>query len=248
MVYIDIVIIIDLLLNFIILITTGYLLNRRTHFKKIFLSSVIGTIDLIFIVLDISNYLLIIINILLSIIMVIISFNYKDILYMIKNIIYMYLSSIFYGGFIYLIHSYFFPKSNNYLIYLIILLVTIPIISYLYVKSIKNIKINHSKYYQVDIYLKDEIISVTGFLDTGNKLFDPYKHRPIILLNKKLLKKYYQIIYVPYNTINNHSLLECIIPDKIYIHELGYRTKLVIGLINESNIEGVECILNEKLL
>ena len=250
MIYIDFVIIIDLLLNYTVLLTTGFILNRRTKFKKLFLSSVIGTINILFVVLKLSNYILFFINIIFSIIMSIISYRYKDILYTIKNIIYMYLSSIFYGGFIYIIHSNYFYKLNNYIAYIIILSLTIPIITFMYIKSIKNIKENHSKYYQVDIYLKNnEIIKTTGFLDTGNKLIDPYNHKPIILLNKKLIKENDQKkLYVPYNTVNNHSLLECIIPDKIFIYKLGYRKNFLVGLIDSSNIEGIDCILNEKLL
>ncbi len=249
LIYIDYIVIIDLLLNFNILLTIGYILNRKTNFRLLFLSSSIGTINLIFSFMKLSSLILVLINIIVSFIMSIISFKYKDILYTIKNIIYMYLSSIFYGGFIYLINLYFF-RNSNYIFYIIFLVITIPFISYLYIKSIKNIKINHDKYYQVKIYLlDDEIIDTTAFLDTGNKLIDPYSHKPIILLNKRLIKEQNQKkLYVPYNTVNNHSLLECIIPDKIFINKIGYKKRFLIGLIDTIHIEGIDCILNEKLL
>ncbi len=245
MIYIEIIIIIDLLLNYIVLLTTGYVLNRRTDLKKILLSSIIGILNIFFL-----DNVLLFMNVLIAIIMSIISFKYKDILYTLKNIIYMYLSSIFYGGFIYVLNVNFLENNNAYISYLLALLITIPIISILYIKSIKNIKMTHSKYYQVDIYLTNkEKISVDAFLDTGNKLIDPYNQKPIILLNKKLIKENDQKkLYVPYNTVNNHSLLECIIPDKIYIKKIGYKKRFLIGLIDEINLEGIDCILNEKLL
>ena len=124
------------------------------------------------------------------------------------------------------------------------------IITFIYIKSIKNITVNHSKYYKLNIYLhNEEKIIVSAFLDTGNKLIDPYSRKPIILLKKALIKeKDQRKLLVPYNTVNNHSLLECIIPDKINIEGVGDKKKLLIGLIEETNIEGIDCILNEKLL
>ena len=76
-------------------------------------------------------------------------------------------------------------------------------------------------------YFNDlEKITVTAFLDTGNKLIDPYNQRPIILINKSLINiNDKKILLVPYNTVNNSDLLKCVIPKKIYIHNIGYRKR-----------------------
>ena len=143
-----------------------------------------------------------------------------------------------------------FPNLNSYLLNIIILIILAPILSYIYIKSIINFKNNYSNYYKVDIYIDDiEIITVTAFLDTGNKLIDPYKHRPIIIINKSLIDtSNKKILLVPYNTINTNDLLKCIIPKKIFIYNVGYKTNFLIGLMDEINIDGVDCILNTKLL
>ena len=142
------------------------------------------------------------------------------------------------------------PQIDNYLLNVIILIMLSPIITLLYLKSITKFKTNYSNYYKVDIYLKETPkLTITAFLDTGNKLIDPYKHRPIILINKSLINEEGQkILLVPYNTVNNSDLLKCIKPEKIYIHNIGERTNFLIGLMDEVNIEGVDCILNPKLL
>lgn len=250
MVYVDLLVIQDLIYNYTILIGVGILLNRVTHFKKIFLSSVIGTIPLILLFININNILNFIISFIFSIIMSIISFSFKDIIYTIKNILYMYAISIFIAGAINLININLIPNVDNYILNIIILITLSPIITFIYLKSITQIKTNYSNYYQVDIYLKEtEKITVTAFLDTGNKLIDPYKHRPIILINKLLIDATKQkILLVPYQTVNNNDLLQCIIPKKIYIHNVGIRTNFLIGLIDEINIDGIDCILNQKLL
>ena len=56
------------------------------------------------------------------------------------------------------------------------------------------------------------------------------------------------MLYVPYNTINGSGLLKCIKPEKIYIYKVGWRYKLLIGLIKDIGIEGADCILNKELL
>jgi len=94
MVYVDLLVIQDLIYNYVILLGISLLLTRITNLKKIFLSSVIGTIPLIFLCLDINNNLNFLISLIFSIIMSLITFSYKDIIYTIKNVIYMYLISI----------------------------------------------------------------------------------------------------------------------------------------------------------
>jgi stage II sporulation protein GA (sporulation sigma-E factor processing peptidase) len=108
----------------------------------------------------------------------------------------------------------------------IILLLFSPIILYLYLKQGLYLKNNYSNYYLVDIYFKDEKINLSAFLDTGNNLIDPYKHRPIILVAKKELKLNYteeDLILVPYDSLNHHGLLKCLKPDKIDILGVGIR-------------------------
>ena len=250
MVYVDLLVIQDLIYNYVILLGVSLLLTRITKLKKIFLSSVIGTIPLIFLCLNINNNLNFLISLIFSIIMSLITFSYKDIIYTIKNVIYMYLISIFIAGGINLINVNFLPNIDSYLLNVIVLILIAPILTIIYIKGITNFKNNYSNYYKVDIYISDnEKISVTAFLDTGNKLIDPYKHRPIIILNKSLVdttnKK---ILLVPYTTVNTNDLLKCIIPKKIFIHNIGYKTNFLIGLTEEINIDGVECILNTKLI
>lgn len=250
MIYIELLVIEDLLINYVILYATGIALNRITRFNKIFFAATIGTISLIFLFCNLHNYIINIISFLFSIAMSLIAFSYKDIIYTIKNIIYMYLISIFLAGSIYLINTNYLPQINNYLLNVISLLIISPIITYIYIKSISKIKINNSNYYQIDIYLKDKPkITVTAFLDTGNKLIDPYTKKPIILISKhKITCKINNPILVPYNTIDNHGLLKCYRIEKIYIHKVGYRKKVLIAPINEIGIEGADCILNGQLL
>ena len=98
--------------------------------------------------------------------------------------------------------------------------------------------------YNVSIKFKTKEINVEGFLDTGNKLIDPYFHRPIILLRKGLISlKSKKIIYVPFSSLNNNGLLKCIGCEYILVDDKKYDNVLV-GISENLNMD---CILNERL-
>lgn len=250
MIYVDLLVIEDLIMNYCVLIGTGLILNRITHLKKVFLSAVIGCIPLTILFLNLAKIYTSFISLIFSVIMSLITFGYKDIKYTIRNIIYIYFISIFLAGSLNFININFLPHIKSYLLNVIILIITSPIITYIYIKSLKEIKTNYSNYYQIDIYLKGKNkITVNSYLDTGIILNDPYTKKPIIILKNSFVDiSNERILYVPYNTINGSGLLKCIKPEKIYIHKVGWRYKLLIGLIEDIGIEGADCILNKELL
>lgn len=180
------------------------------------------------------------------ILMVIIAFKYKNIRYFLTNILYTYILSILLGGLIYLFNSK--VTLNIYLNYLVIIILSIEVMT-LYIKENKKIKNTYNNYYKVDIYFKDkEKISLIGFLDTGNNLYDPYKKRPIILVDKKYQKED-KFILVPYHTINGEGLLKCIKPEKVYIEKIGYKANLLVAFSSSpSTINGVEVLLHKDLM
>lgn len=180
------------------------------------------------------------------ILMITIAFKYKNIRYFLTNILYTYILSILLGGLIYLFNSK--VTLNIYLNYLVIIVLSIEVMT-LYIKENKKIKNTYNNYYKVDIYFKDkEKISLIGFLDTGNNLYDPYKKRPIILVDKKYQKED-KFILVPYHTINGEGLLKCIKPEKVYIEKIGYKNNLLVAFSSSpSTINGVEVILHKELM
>ena len=180
------------------------------------------------------------------ILMITIAFKYKNIRYFLTNILYTYILSILLGGLIYLFNSK--VTLNIYLNYLVIIILSIEVMT-LYIKESKKIKNTYNNYYKVDIYFKDkEKISLIGFLDTGNNLYDPYKKRPIILVDKKYQKED-KFILVPYHTINGEGLLKCIKPEKVYIEKIGYKTNLLVAFSSSpSTINGVEVLLHKDLM
>ncbi len=259
-VYLDLVFFINFFFDSILLFSVALILKRQTNLKKILLGSLFGTVSIFCLFIRLSSVSLFLIKFLIALIMVIITFNYKDIRYTFKNIFYLYTVSIILGGFLYLLNIEFNYKHDGIIFYnnglsanFYLFLMTSPLIIYLYIKQIKDIRNNYSNYYKLDIYLNDgKVISTTSFLDTGNNLFDPYLNRPIILVDKRLIKNdygYKDILLVPYDTIDSHGILKCLKVNYIYILGIGIRRNVLVGISNKKiMIDGVDSILNKKIL
>jgi len=242
-IYIDLFFLFNTIMDIIIITSVSILLKRNTTYKRILISSLLGGLSSLMLFTSINRLLLELITIIL---MITIAFKYKNIRYFLTNILYTYILSILLGGLIYLFNSK--VTLNIYLNYLVIIVLSIEVMI-LYIKETKKIKNTYNNYYKVDIYFKDkEKISLIGFLDTGNNLYDPYKKRPIILVDKKYQKED-KFILVPYHTINGEGLLKCIKPEKVYIEKIGYKNNLLVAFSSSpSTINGVEVLLHKDLM
>ena len=242
-IYIDLFFLFNTIMDIIIITSVSILLKRKTTYKRILISSLLGGLSSLMLFTSINRLLLELITIIL---MITIAFKYKNIRYFLTNILYTYILSILLGGLIYLFNSK--VTLNIYLNYLVIIILSIEVMT-LYIKENKKIKNTYNNYYKVDIYFKDkEKISLIGFLDTGNNLYDPYKKRPIILVDKKYQKED-KFILVPYHTINGEGLLKCIKPEKVYIEKIGYKNNLLVAFSSSpSTINGVEVLLHKDLM
>lgn len=241
--YIDLFFIFNVIMDYIIIMSTSILLKRRTSYIRMILSSLIGGISSLVLFTSLNK---IVIEVVSIIIMVLISFGYKGIRYLIKNILYMYILSTLLGGIIYLFNI---KVSNSmFLTYLIIIVISIEIMI-LYIKENKKMRSIYNNYYKVDIYFKDrEKLSLIGFVDTGNNLYDPYKKRPVIIVPNKYIKED-KYILVPYHTINGNGLLKCIKPDIIFIDGIGYKGNVLIGFSDSFNFgDGVDVILHKDIM
>lgn len=241
--YIDLFFIFNVIIDYIIIMSTSILLKRRTSYIRMILSSLIGGISSLVLFTSLNK---IVIEIVSIVIMVLISFGYKGIRYLINNILYMYILSTLLGGIIYLFNI---KVSNSmFLTYLIIIVISIEIMI-LYIKENKKMRSIYNNNYKVDIYFKDrEKLSLIGFVDTGNNLYDPYKKRPVIIVHNKYIKED-KYILVPYHTINGNGLLKCIKPDIIFIDGIGYKGNVLIGFSDSFNFgDGVDVILHKDIM
>ena len=128
-IYIDILILVNFLFDFLLLLTVNIALKRYTKIFRLLLASLFGEITLISLFIQASPVFLSLLKIGMSIIMCLIAFKYQNIIYTFYNILYLWMLSIILGGFVY----YFMIEEINYLLIIFIA----PFILYLFIKSLK---------------------------------------------------------------------------------------------------------------
>ena len=239
-IYLDIYFLINYLFDFISLLTVSIILKRRIKLYRIILGSLIGSISIITLFIRMNSFGLLILKILLSIFIILITFNYKDKKYFFNNIYYFYIIEIILGGFIFLLKN---NISNNNILYILLGILFIII----FIKHITNLKNNYNKYLNIKININNKEYIFNAFLDTGNKLIDPILKLPVIIVNKDLFNINGNYL-VPYKTIDKESILECIKVNNLYINNKFVNKKFLLGLSNNINIDGVDCIFNERLM
>lgn len=257
-IYLDVVILLNFFLDFLLLLSVSLILKRNVRIYKLILGAFAGGISILFLFISISSFTLFLIKIIISILMCLTSYGYKNIKYTFNNIIYLYLVSIILGGFLYFVNDELSYKNeglifyhNSFSINIIIILIISPIVLYLYVRGVRKQKEELVNKYEVQItFLNGKKRLLTAFLDTGNNLYDPYKKRPIILINKEVLKGYNpRCILVPCMTINKRSMIKCFKVKNIVINKKKIEDEVLIGISdNNFNIDGVDLLLHKKII
>lgn len=232
-IYLDVVLIENLCMNYIILFATGYLLKIKMNHIRLILSAILGGIYSILAYMEIleiySNFAL---KIVLSIVMVYMAYHAKNVKQLAKQLIFFYLTSFVFGGCAFALLYFIKPQEilirngtyiGTYPLKITILggIVgfTITVIAFHFVKK-KITKKN--MYCNITIYFEEKNVTATALLDTGNMLKDPITSMPVIVVEKEILKN-----ILPEIILNNlNKIIGGDVPKEIYEDEnLEYITK-----------------------
>ena len=208
-VYLDVILIENLCMNYIILFATGYIMKLKIKHLRIILSSLIGGVYAIISYMDIIPvYSTLIAKVILSISMIYIAYYPKNIRLCLKELLLFYLVSFVFGGCAFAL--LYIIKPQNILMKNGVYIGTYPIkvaiigalvgfiLTYLAFRLIKGKITKKSVFYEITIFFKDKTVEVTAMLDTGNLLKDPISQMPVVLVQKD---KLYKII--PKNILDN---------------------------------------------
>ena len=197
-VYLDVVLIENLCMNYIILFATAYILKLKRNHIRIIISALIGGIYSIIAYMQIikiySNFFM---KIILSVAMVYIAYNPKSIKQLIKQLVMFYLISFVFGGCSFAL--LYFIKPQDILMKNGVYIGTYPIkiallggivgftISVIAFKIVKRKLSQKDIYCKIIIYINEKNIEVNAMLDTGNMLKDPITRMPVIVVEKDIL-------------------------------------------------------------
>lgn len=210
-VYLDIVFLENLLMNYIIIYASGVAIKAEVKKLRLFIASSVGAIYTIVMYLDVipiySNFIM---KIVLSIVIVYISFKPKTVKKLIKEIVIFYLVSFVFGGCVFALMYFLKPQMaeirNGVFVGAYPLKVAIigGMIAFIIIQaSFKIVKTKISKkdmIYDMEIIINKKTVKIKALLDTGNLLKDPLTGLAVIVVEHKSL---YTII--PKDILDNIS-------------------------------------------
>lgn len=237
-VYIDVILFINFAFDFILLFAVNIILKRKVKLLRLILASIMGSLSVLTLFININSIELFVFKIIVSVIMILISFGKKNFL---KNTTYLYFVSIILGGFLYFINMQTSYKNkgliffnNGFSINIIILLVLSPIIFIYYYKQSRYFEDTLSNIHTVKIKLDGKNYNYRAYLDTGNKLYEPFKNREVtILYDKKLYESLEYYLIIPFTTLTSKGILKGKIAKKIIIDDKYVFNDIVIGITNQ---------------
>lgn len=198
-VYVDIILLENICMNFIILFASAYIMKIQIKYLRIFISSLIGAIYAVLVYANIlAIYTNIIMKIILSICMIYVAYKPKSLKGMIKELILFYLVSFALGGCAFAL--LYIVKPQEILIRNGVYIGTYPIkiallggivgfvITYIGIRAVKNKIVKNEIIYTTQIKINNKFKLTKLLLDTGNMLKDPLTNSPVILVEKKILE------------------------------------------------------------
>ena len=208
-IYIDVVLIENLLMNYIILYATGMILKTKIKNIRLVFASAIGAIySVMAYISTLKIYSNIVLKIILSIIIVYVAYNPQNMKQMWKNTLIFYLTSFVFGGvafaLIYVVKPQEIVMRNGlflgtYPLKNVILSAIIGIIILnIAFKIVKTKMSKKDMYCDILIKLNNEEIKTKAMIDTGNLLKEPITNTPVIVIEHTLL---YDIL--PKEILNN---------------------------------------------
>ncbi len=208
-VYLDVVFIENLVINYIILLATGLINRIKIRNSRLILASILGAIYSVFTYLTfekIQNSISI--KIIFSITIIYIAFKPNKVKKLFKQLLIFYLTTFAFGGvtffLLYIVkpNGIFFMNGvwiGTYPIKIAIIGVIVGFtIIYLSFKMIRNGINKKNMLCNIEIFFEDKKKEMKAMIDTGNLLKDPITNTPVVVIEKEALES-----IIPKNILDN---------------------------------------------
>ncbi len=266
-IYADVLVIINIYINYGLLLLTCFWRKREAERLKILLSSLLGGIySLIILLPGIGDYFITISRIPALMIMIYIAFGYCDIKSFAKISLTFFGVNIIFAGAVFMLWFFLYPQSmyfNSGIVYFDInalTLVLLTIAAYGLIRLLSfftKSKVPQSFIYNVEIILSGKSFVCKGFYDSGNTLCDPFSGEAVTVVYIGVLKsivnesvfndietqnKELSIRLIPVNTLSGQRLLPCLRAEKIRISGLenSFELKNPVIALCKDKIHGGE--------
>lgn len=198
-IYIDILIAVNLFINYILLLLTAKFLSLKWKSIRLVFGEILSGIYSLYILFPETNlFLSILVKLIMSITIVWCVFGFKSLKSFIKITLCFYAINFLFSGIMLGLWILFRPSSmemNNGVVYFNIsplVLIASTIVSYFIIEIFyRIIGKNHIKnsFYEIKINIEDSPVKLRAKVDTGNILREPFSNLPVIIVRKSTAEK-----------------------------------------------------------
>jgi len=198
-VYIEYLLLENMIINFIILYVTGILTRTKTSKARLFISSLLGSLYLFYLFFPNTEFMgKFIIKFSISILMIVVAFNPEKFNLFLKQIsVFYFISFIFAGttiGLYYILNSNIVLSNISFhtskeLIRFLIIGIGLSTILIRYIFKYHRVKMNKENFLtRVTINLNNRRVNLVALIDTGNSLKEPITQKPVIIAEYKAVE------------------------------------------------------------
>lgn len=276
-VYADVLIVLNLFVNFFILQLTCRICKETYRFIRLIFAALVGAIFSLYIFLPKTGIVTeTMFRIMVSALIVLLGFGFDSIKSFIRRIGVFFVVSFLYAGGMLGIWTVFKPNNlaiNNGIVYVDIsptVLISTTLFVYVILSIIRFFakkQAYEGKRCRLKITYKNSETEITALVDTGHSLVDPISGSQVIIVEKSVAEQLnlkapcYALAtkgdlpegfrVIPYSSVGGHGLLSAFTPDRIEIKNKGEFRKIkdtVIAISKEPLGEDYKGIVNPETL
>lgn len=274
MVYVDVLLVVNLIVDFFLLKITFKLLKTDPKPIRVLISSGIGAVSSLYIFFPESTaFINITYQLIIGSLIMLTALGFKSLKYFLRSVAVFFTVTCVYGGIMTALWQVLKPKGmviNNSVVYfnispLVLILSTVSgYFLYLFLNKIFALPSKTAKKCSLNLYALGKSVGLTGIIDTGNSITDVLSNSEIIIVDKAVAVSLlgtedfsndplYATRYrtIPCETVMGRSLLEgfrCDMGEIRFEDKVIPLTNPVIALSKTPIKENYSAILNPKIL
>ena len=258
-IYVDVLIFLNIIINYCILCATRKFLNLNTKYTKLILASFLASFFTLTLFLKIdSTFISLLIRIVCITFMCFIAFFKKDLFTYIKCVLTTFVFTTVFSAISISYYQIFKPRNMVIIndmpyvhmkpISLIIISALIYILLLISKKLLSHNTFNSTA--RLKIYINNTEYSCIGKIDTGNSLVEPFSGSPVIIIERSIIPEFpiTRSRIIPYTVLGGDGILYGIKPQKVFIDDKEIFKETYIGIYDGKIDLNFKSIINSSIL
>lgn len=260
-VYVDILIVVNIFIDFFLLLCTKKIIGTYTKYQKLILGSIIGGISSLVAILPVlSNSINFLLDLLFAIIIIFITFGKCNIKVFIKRVIIFYMLSFCFCGIMTITFLTLKPKGmqifNNKIYFDIspVLLIFLTLLCYYILNITKRLtnNVHKTEICNTEIFVGENHFCFCAKYDTGCNVKEPFSGKSVIIAEKSLFEGFSPDLQktrvIPFTSLGGDGILKGFPADKIIINGKVVNDTIYIGICENVLLGDFKALIPNDLL